>query len=64
MFYCLSALQRVRIVKLLTEHVVRSESWVPTNGSPPCYGELAVICIRDWFEIGCHFSSSLIRFAA
>ena len=32
----LSVLHRVRIVKLLTQHIVRGDFWVPTNGSPPC----------------------------
>ena len=30
-------LHRVRIVKLLTQHVVRGDFWVPTNGSSPCW---------------------------
>ena len=32
----LPVLHRVRIVKLLTQHVVKGDFWVPTNGSPPC----------------------------
>ena len=28
----------VKIVKLLTQHVVKGKFWVPTNGSPPCIG--------------------------
>ena len=30
-------LHRVRIVKLLTQHVVKGHFWVPTNGSPSCW---------------------------
>ena len=54
---------RVRIVKPLTQHVVRGDSWVPTNGIPPCWwwGYQSEICIHDWFEMGCHFSPSLIQ---
>ena len=33
----LPLLHQVTIVKLLTQHVVRGDSWVPTNGSPPCW---------------------------
>ena len=25
----------IKIVKLLNQHVVKGDSWVPTNGSPP-----------------------------
>ena len=32
----LAVLHRVTIVKLLTQQVVKGDSWVPTNGSPPC----------------------------
>ena len=32
-----SVLYRDRIVKLLIQHVVRGDSWVPINGSPPCW---------------------------
>ena len=44
-----SVLHRVRIVKLLTQHVVRGDSWVPTNGSPPCWwwGYQSVNCVHD-----------------
>ena len=56
-------LHRVRIVKLLTQHVVRGDFWVPTNGSPPWWWwrYQFVICIYDWFEMGYHFSPSLIQ---
>ena len=30
-------LQRVTIVKLFTQHVVKGDSWVSTSGSPPCW---------------------------
>ena len=56
-------LHRVRIVKLLTQHVVRGDFWVPTNGSPPCWwwSFQSAVCIHDWFQMGCHFSPSLIQ---
>ena len=56
-------LHLVRIVKLLTQHVVRGDLWIPTNGSPPCWwwGCQSAICIHDWFEMGCHFFSGLIQ---
>ena len=34
--YFLPVFYRVRIVKLLTQHVVRGDFWVPTNCSAPC----------------------------
>ena len=30
-------LHQITIVKLLTQHVVKDDSWVPTNGSTPCW---------------------------
>ena len=33
--FSLPVLHQVTIVKLLTQQVVRGDSWVPTNGSPP-----------------------------
>ena len=56
-------LYRVRIVKLLSQYVVRGDFWVPTNGSSSCWwwGYQSVICIYHWFEMGCHFSPSLIQ---
>ena len=27
----------ITIVKLLTQHVIKDDSWVPTSGSPPCW---------------------------
>ena len=30
-------LHRITIVKLLTQHVVKDHSWVPTSGSPTCW---------------------------
>ena len=33
----LPALHQVTIVKLLTQDVVKGDSWVPTSGSPPCW---------------------------
>ena len=56
-------LHRVRIVELLNQHVVRGDFWIPTNGNPPCWwwGYHSVICIYDWFEMGSHFSPSLIQ---
>ena len=55
-------LSRVRIVKLLTQHVVRSDFWVLINGSPSCWwwGCQSENSIHDWFEMGCRFSPSLI----
>ena len=52
-----------KIVKLLIEHVVRGDFWVPTKGSPPCWwwGYQSAVCIHDWFEMGCHFSPGLIQ---
>ena len=43
----------VRIVKLLTRHVVSGEFWLPTNGSPPCWwrGYLFRTFSNDWFEL-------------
>ena len=35
-FHHLTVLYRATIVQLLTQHVVRGDSWVPINGSPPC----------------------------
>ena len=32
----LPVLYRVRRAKLLTQHVVRGDFWILTNGSPPC----------------------------
>ena len=32
-----TVLHRITIVKLLTQHVVKDDSWVPTSGSPPCW---------------------------
>ena len=32
-----SVIHRVTIVKLLTQHVVKGDFWVPTSGSPPCW---------------------------
>ena len=60
---CLPVLHRVRTVKQLTQHVVRGNFWVPTNGRPPCWwwGYQSAICIHDCFEMGCHFSPSLIQ---
>ena len=57
----LTVLHEVKIGKLLTQHVVGGESWVPTNGSPPCWwwGYHSIICIHEWFEMGCHLSPSL-----
>ena len=59
----LPVLHRVRIVKQLTQHVVRGDFWVPTNGSSHCWwwGYQSAVCIHDWFEMGCHFSPSLIQ---
>ena len=52
----------VGIVKLLTEHVVRGDFLVSTNGSPPWWwGYQSVICIHDWWEMGHQFSTSLIQ---
>ena len=31
----LPVLDRITVVKLLTQHVAKDNSWVPTNGSPP-----------------------------
>ena len=33
----LPVLHRVTVVKLLTQHVAKDDSWVPTSGSPPCW---------------------------
>ena len=33
----LPVLHQLTIVKLLTQHVVKGDSWVPTSGSPPCW---------------------------
>ena len=30
-------LHRITIVKLLTQHFVKNDFWVPTSGSPPCW---------------------------
>ena len=30
-------LHRITIVKLLTQHVVKDDSWVPASGSRPCW---------------------------
>ena len=55
--YLIRALS-VRIVKRLTQHIVRSDFRVATNGSPPYWwqGCQSVICIHDWFQMSCHFS--------
>ena len=60
----LPVLQRVRIVKLLTQHVVRGDFWVPTNGSRLVGGEatsrqFASTTGSKW--AACHFSSGLIQ---
>ena len=42
-------------------HVVRGDSWMPTDGSSPwSWGYQTAICIYDWFEIYCRFSRILI----
>ena len=33
----LPILHQVTIVKLLAQHVVKGDPWVPTNGSLPCW---------------------------
>ena len=33
----LPILHRANIMKLLTKHVVKGNTWVPTNGSLPCW---------------------------
>ena len=57
------ALYWVRKVKLLTQHVVRGNFWVLTNGSPPCWwwSYRPVISIYNWLEMGYHFPPSLIQ---
>ena len=32
----LPVLYRVTVVKLLTQHITKGDSWVPISGSPPC----------------------------
>ena len=55
-------LYRIATVKLHTQHVVRGDFWIPTNGSPPCWwwDYQAVTCIHDWFKVNCPTSPSLI----
>ena len=56
-------LHRITLGKLLTQHVVKDDSWVPTSGSPPCwwwgYQSLttgskwaAIFPLAQWFSIG------------
>ena len=54
---------KILIVKLLTQHGVKGDFWVPTNGNLPCWwwGYQSAICVHDWFEMGCPFSPSLIK---
>ena len=55
----LPALHRVTIVKLLTPHAVKGDTWVPTSGSPPCWrwGYLSLKTGSKWAAI---FSPGLI----
>ena len=32
----LPVFHRVTVVKLLAQHIVKCDSWVPTSGAPPC----------------------------